>query len=737
MKSTRKPGSRLFSGQGLPLFIMILSIVSFILWLADLITAGEILNQIDVKLIFVFGIGLTAATILIWIIFKNNNSVILSLENSIQAIKKQKDDQEQIAQMIADGNFSFAIQSVSETDQLSNNLIKIRNSLNLLESQNDGEHDNHAALLSGGFYKILNNQQVAVKKETDQKEFYGAILDALPYSLLVSDSDFKYKYVNKSMANYLLAKGIITERELAIGMDCSVSGSNMCGNENCARRLLIEKGLNTTNFEARGKYYKEDIAFLKDKNGKNTTDVLELTLDQTPVMSVSAYNQKEVDRLLHNLICLANGNLNFDLDVEEPDEFTQDAYQQFNSIRGNMIQVKNSISSLIENTTWIIKEIIDGNLSARADETKFNGSWKTLISGMNTILEKIKQPLDEVIAVMSGVSNGNLHIAIEGEYHGEFNQLKVSVNQTKEYLNWITNRIKQITGEISQGNLDLGSIDRFEGDFSDISDALNSIVATLNELLSEINDSAEQVSSGADQVSGGSQLLAQGSTEQASTIEELTASIAEIALQTKNNARNANEAQRLSKNAKLGAENGNMQMSAMQHSMREINQSSMDISKIIKVIDDIAFQTNILALNAAVEAVRAGQHGKGFAVVAQEVRTLAARSADAAKETTILIEGSINKVKRGTEIADETATALLSMVDGIGKVTDLVGNIAIASNEQASEIAQINHGIEQVAQVVHQNSATAEESAAASEELSGQAELLKNKLHRFRLRDNV
>lgn len=260
---------------------------------------------------------------------------------------------------------------------------------------------------------------------------------------------------------------------------------------------------------------------------------------------------------------------------------------------------------------------------------------------------------------------------------------------------------------------------------------------SMNDVLYNIQLSAGQVSTGAQQMSDGAQALAQGATQQASTVEELSASLSEIAEKTRNNAKLAANAAELGLAISSKAEKGSEQMSDMVNSVKEISEASYSISNVIKVIDDIAFQTNILALNAAVEAARAGAHGKGFAVVADEVRNLAAKSSEAAKTTSNLIEQTIKKAKDGVTVAEETAQRLEEIVHGINERGGIVKEIASASEEQSLAISQVNEGIDQVAQVVQQNSATSQQSAAVSQEMAAQAQMLNQQASLFRLRGDI
>ena len=349
----------------------------------------------------------------------------------------------------------------------------------------------------------------------------------------------------------------------------------------------------------------------------------------------------------------------------------------------------------------------------------------------------ITRPLHELEQSAGKIVGGEFDISVTYQSKDELGRLADAFKNMTVILEAVIADASRLLSEMANGNFDVRTRaeERYVGEFQSLLSSIRKLNRDLSMTLGQINQSADQVSSGAGQVSNGAQALAQGATEQAASVEELAATITNISHQVKETADNAMEARHQANTAGDEVEECNTQMRDMMAAMEEITRTSNEIGKIIKTIEDIAFQTNILALNAAVEAARAGEAGKGFAVVAEEVRSLASKSSVASKNTAELIESSIEAVARGTKIANSTAASLMKVVEEVRSASASVDAIANAAEEQSGAIEQVTLGVDQISSVVQTNSATAEESAAASQELSEQAATLKTLVAKFSLRE--
>jgi methyl-accepting chemotaxis protein len=423
---------------------------------------------------------------------------------------------------------------------------------------------------------------------------------------------------------------------------------------------------------------------------------------------------------------IAKGNI--------PTKITDEYNGDFNSIKNNLNQCIDAVNALIADAASLSKAAVDGQLSTRADASKHQGDFRKIVEGVNATLDSVIGPLNVAAKYVDDIAQGNIPSKISEAYNGDFNTLKNNLNTCIDAINKLVADASMLSEAAHEGRISTrADAGQHHGEFRKIVEGVNQTLDMIVGPIAAVKEAVEMITTAANEISTGNNDLSSRTEQQASSLEETAASMEELAGTVKQNAENAKQANQLALTASGVAVKGGQVVSEVVNTMSGINESARKIEDIISVIDGIAFQTNILALNAAVEAARAGEQGRGFAVVAGEVRSLAQRSASAAKEIKELITDSVNKTTEGTKLVEDAGSTMQEVVMSVQRVADIISEISAASQEQTTGIDQVNQAVTSMDETTQQNAALVEEAAAAAESLVEQANQLSDVISVFKI----
>ncbi|BDU72579.1 methyl-accepting chemotaxis protein [Mesoterricola silvestris] len=583
---------------------------------------------------------------------------------------------------------------------------------------------------AGGYRHVVEGINGTLDVVVDKLAWYQAIIDAVPFPIHVIDSDMKWVFLNKAFESLMMGQHYIRDRQDAIGKPCATANANICNTEKCGI-MQLKRGKGESFFDWCGMSCKQDTSNLINIKGKHVGYV-EVVQDLSATLNVRDYTAKEVDRLAANLAQLAKGDLNMELRTQDANQHTGLVKEQFERINDSMGQLKGAIGSLVTDTTMLSTAAIDGKLEVRADANRHQGDFRKIVQGVDDTLDAVIGPLNMAANLFDRISKGEIPPKVTETYNGDFNTIKNNLNQCIDGLQGLVES-NQVLQQLATNDFTVRVRGKYLGIFDEVAQALNETIENQARVLTKVQESAFAVAQSSGEIASGNQELSSRTEEQASSLEETASSLEQFTSVVNQTAENARTASGAAAQARTVADEGSKAVEQLVGSMDAINAASSKINEIISVVDEIAFQTNLLALNAAVEAARAGEQGRGFAVVATEVRNLAKRSADAAKEIKSLIKDSVTKAQDGQKVATRTGQIILDVVSNVQKVSGIMAEIANATHEQTMGIGEINKAVTQMDETTQHNAALVEEAAASAESLDQQAQNLRQMVSQYNL----